>query len=166
MPHPEDAALIARMLSDHGAALEVYAAQWTETAEDCVQEALLDLASLPAQPANPRAWLYRAVRNRALNMARSANRRATHEQLAARLQAKGITRVDVVEITDAIAALPDEVREAVVLRIWGKLTWEELGDVTGRSSTTMQRRYIDGLRALQKIWGIEPCRSKTDCRTS
>lgn len=166
MPHSDAAALIGKMLSRHGAALELYAAQWTGAAEDCVQEALLELARLPAKPANPRAWLYRVVRNRALNMARSARRRMTHESLASRLQAKRNASVDVLEIADAVASLPDEIREAVVLRVWGALTWEELAVVTGKSSATMQRRYLEGLRALRRIWGTTPCRSKTNCRTT
>ena len=82
MPPPSDAAFIAEMLNRHGAALELYAAQWTNAAGDCVQEALVELAGLAVKPENPKAWLYRVVRNRALNTARSARRRAGHEQWA------------------------------------------------------------------------------------
>ena len=45
----------------------------------------------------------------------------------------------------AVAALPDELREAIVLRVWGQLTWNEVAAVTGMSSTSMQRRYASGL---------------------
>ena len=66
-----DATLIAEMLDRHGPALAFYARQWTSTADDCVQEALVELARQPATPDNPAAWLYRVVRNRALNAARA-----------------------------------------------------------------------------------------------
>ena len=170
MSHAADAALIAEMLDRHAAALELYAAQWTSTAEDCVQEALLQLASLTAKPENPRAWLYRVVRNRALNMARSASRRGAHERSAAAIQARDQARdqesCEAKDLSDAVAALPDELREAIVLRVWGQLTWNEVAAVTGMSSTSMQRRYASGLRMLREIWEIEPCRANSDYRTS
>ena len=162
MPHRNDASLIARMLTEHGAALELYGSQWTRTAEDCVQEALIELARLRIKPDNPRAWLYRVVRYRAINMARSASRRAVHEQLAARLQPSDGSRTESTELRDAVASLPEEIREAVVLRVWGGLTWEESADVTGASSSTMQRRFAEGLRNLQRVWETDPCRNVTN----
>ena len=94
MSRPVDAALIAEMLSCHGAALELYASQWTAAADDCVQEALIELARQSAAPDNPRAWLYRVVRNRALNTARAAQRRTGHERIAGRLRLQGGAEVD------------------------------------------------------------------------
>ena len=99
-------------------------------------------------------------------MARSATRRTSHEQLAARLQARSDTGVDTAEISDAVATLPQEIREAVVLRVWGELTWEESAAVAGASSSTMQRRYTAGLHSLRRIWETEPCRTNNDCPTS
>lgn len=169
MPPPSDAAFIAEMLNRYGAALELYAAQWTRTAEDCVQEALVELAGLAVKPENAKAWLYRVVRNRALNMARSAKRRAGHEQWAARLRSRngsGYSESEAIEIADALATLDDEIREVIVLRIWGRLTWEETAAVTGGSSSTMQRRYAEGLGRLREIWETQSCPTKTECRTS
>jgi RNA polymerase sigma-70 factor (ECF subfamily) len=51
-----DAELLGRMLDEHGPALALYAAQWTEAAEDCVQEALVELARQPAVPERVVAW--------------------------------------------------------------------------------------------------------------
>ena len=45
MNGPIDAELLGRLLDEHGAALALYASQWTESADDCVQEALVELAS-------------------------------------------------------------------------------------------------------------------------
>lgn len=170
MPPACDAAFIAEMLTCHGAALELYAAQWigamgTGAAEDCVQEALVELAGLSARPENAKAWLYRVVRNRALNMARSAKRRAGHEQWAARLrpgEGANNSETEAIEIADALGTLDDEIREVIVLRVWGRLTWEETAAVTGGSASTMQRRYAEGLGRLREIWETEPCPTKTD----
>jgi len=75
-----NARLIAQLLQQHGEALQRYAAQWTVTPEDCVQEAIVKLAGLDALPESPAAWLYRVVRNDALNRGRGERRRAAHEQ--------------------------------------------------------------------------------------
>ena len=174
MPPANDAPFIAEMLSRHGAALELYAAQWTgalgtSAAEDCVQEALVELAGLAARPENAKAWLYRVVRNRALNMVRSAQRRAGHEQWAARLRSdngSGGSEAEAIEIADALGTLDDEIREVIVLRVWGRLTWEETAAVTGGSSSTMQRRYAEGLAALREIWETPSCPTKKDRHTN
>jgi len=41
---PVDACLLGELLDRHGATLELYASQWTRCPEDCVQEALVELA--------------------------------------------------------------------------------------------------------------------------
>jgi DNA-directed RNA polymerase specialized sigma24 family protein len=74
-----DAELIGRLLDEQGPALALYAAQWTDAADDCVQEALVELARQPAVPKHVVAWLYRAVKNRALNAARMDRRRRARE---------------------------------------------------------------------------------------
>ena len=73
MPRP-DAELLARLLDQHGGALALYAAQWTESADDCVQEALVELAKQAEMPENTVGWLYRVVKNKALNAARASLR--------------------------------------------------------------------------------------------
>ena len=55
------AAWIANVLDEHSAALELFAVQWTETPEDCVQEAVLELTRQPVPPQNVAAWLYHVV---------------------------------------------------------------------------------------------------------
>jgi len=166
MPRPVNAALISEMLRAHGAALELFAAQWTAEAEDSVQEAMVELAGQSKAPDNPRAWLYRVVRNRAMNQARAARRRAAHEGLAARLRPIGDDVVDTAEIADALASLADDEREVVVMRVWGQLTWQEIAEVIGKSSSSAERRFQAGLEALKKIWEIATCPTNTNSPTS
>jgi len=156
-----DAALIAEMFDRHAAALALYAGQWTSAADDCVQEALVELARQPAPPDNPAAWLYRVVRNRALNASRAARRRSAHEQAAA--GSRGEHRscdggpAARAELADALSTLGATAREIVVLRVWGGLAWEEIAQLVGGSKSTAQRHYIQALGQLRKLWEPESC---------
>ena len=150
--------MLGRLLDEHGGALALYAAQWTENADDCVQEALIELARQPRTPANPVGWLYRVVRNRAISEFRSSRRREQREQLAQRLRPReGVHResevpaeLDAVQIAAAIASLPDELREVVVARTWSGLNFEQIAELAGCSTSTAHRRYEAGLAALRE----------------
>src|SRR5215216_5389321 len=79
MTGPIDAEQLGRLLDEHGPALALYAAQWTHAADDCVQEALVELARQRQSPEHVVAWLYRVVKHRALNAARGDRRRRERE---------------------------------------------------------------------------------------
>jgi RNA polymerase sigma-70 factor (ECF subfamily) len=152
MPQPVDAAQIAELFDRHAAALTLYARQWTEAADDCVQEAFIELARQLPAPDNAAGWLYRVVRNRALNAARSARRRTAHEQTAGgerRFSDAGAGRR--VELVDLLARLDAGSREIVVLRVWGGLAWQEIAELAGGSKSSAQRNYIRALERLRKL---------------
>lgn len=150
-PPPE---LIARLLDQQGAALALYATQWTAAADDCVQEALMDLARQPQTPDSPVAWLYRVVKRRALNAARGERRRREREQAVGqiRLAAAGSPPTEFAEITELLQQLDGADREAVVLRLWGGLTFAEIADTMGQSTATAHRRYEQALERLRQLW--------------
>ncbi len=50
--------LLQRLLDEHGAALELFASQWTEAPEDCVQEAFLKLVGQRKPPDRVVPWLF------------------------------------------------------------------------------------------------------------
>ncbi len=169
MEQPVDARLIGDLLDCHGAALELYASQWTNSPEDAVQEALVELARQLQPPEHTVAWLYRVVRNRAMNAGRAARRRAIHEQAAAQLagEQRGQTMGDVdrLSLPEALEAMSAEDRELVVLRIWSGLTWQEIAEVSQTSSSGAQRRYVAALKQLRHF--LEPsCLPKIVCRRS
>jgi RNA polymerase sigma factor (sigma-70 family) len=145
--------LLGRLLDEQGGALALYAAQWTENADDCVQEALIELAKQPRTPASLVAWLYRVVRNRAISQFRSSRRRERREQLAQRLrcrESEALAELESEQLAAAIALLPDEIREAVVARTWGGLNFEQIAELAGCSTSTAHRRYEAGLAALRE----------------
>ncbi|QDT71074.1 RNA polymerase sigma factor [Lacipirellula limnantheis] len=151
-----DATLIAEMLDRHGAALALYARQWTSAADDCVQEALIELARQPKAPENPAAWLYRVVRNRALNAVRAEGRRNAHELFATEQrvarQPTEANPADAAELNDNLATLDAAAREIVVLRVWGGLAWQEIGELVGESKSSAQRTYVQALEQLRRHW--------------
>jgi RNA polymerase sigma-70 factor (ECF subfamily) len=156
--------LLGLLLDEHGPALALYAAQWTDEADDCVQEGLIELARQRQVPASPIAWLYRVVRNRAISRFRTTRRRERREELAVRLRGQqgrageGSVKegeapaepIDNVELAAAFALLADELREAVVARIWGGLNFEQIAELAGCSTSTAHRRYEAGLAALRE----------------
>jgi RNA polymerase sigma factor (sigma-70 family) len=154
---------LAELVEKHAAALVLYARTWCDCPEDVVQEALLELVSQPRRPDNSLAWMYRVVRNGAISAARRDRRRTQRELRAAALEAwfeKSVGTLDAEEAAAALAALPTELREVVVARIWGNLTFAEIAELVATSLSTAQRRYEQGIREMQtrleKPWTTRP----------
>jgi RNA polymerase sigma-70 factor (ECF subfamily) len=150
--------LLGQLLDEHAAALTLYARQWCRAPEDVVQEAFLKLVAQPAPPHHPVAWLYRVVRNAAISAQRAARRRHHYESAAQRtcpwFTASHETRLDGETATAALQSLPGEQREVIVAHLWGGLTFEQIAEVTGCSSSTAHRWYIAGLAALRERLGV------------
>ncbi len=143
---------LARLLEDHGAALVLYARQWCDCPEDVVQESLLRLVRQRKQPEHLVAWMYRVVRNGAISAARGKRRRAQRESRAAADEAwfeRSSETIDAQQATAALAELELELREVVVARIWGGLTFAEIGKLAGISLSAAHRRYEEGIQQLQ-----------------
>ena len=162
MTGPIDAEQLGRLLDEHGSALALYAAQWTDSADDCVQEALVELARQRQSPEHVIAWLYRVVKHRALNTARGDRRRRERESraIAERFPDNGQPVAfggdEVIAARDALLHLESGERELVIMRIWGNLTYEEIGAALNISTATAYRQYE---RALTKLRNIleSPC---------
>ena len=157
--------MLGRLIDRHAAALELYAAQLCDCPEDAVQEALVELAAREAAPANVVAWLYRAVRSRAMNASRAAGRRKRREAEAAAARPRAIVGpevagLDAEAVTAALADLPGEHREVIVAHVWGGLTFQDIGRLIGVSDSTAHRRYQAALAALREKLRI-PCPKKS-----
>src|SRR5262249_3256516 len=138
---------LGRLVDDHVAALVLYARQWCSAPEDVVQEAFIKLAA--HNPKKPVPWLYKVVRNAALSAARSARRRERQEHEGASrasvwfVPAEG-KRLNEESATAALQSLPEEQREIIIAHLWGGLTFEQIGEVTGISSSSAHRGYLAG----------------------
>ena len=127
-----------------------------------VQESFIKLAKQGEQPLHPVAWLYRAVRNRAISESRAERRRQTHEgKAAARTSlwftpAEDTAGLDAQSATTALGSLPLDQREIIIAHLWGGLTFEQIADLTDGSAATCWRRYAAGVAALRHKMGV-PC---------
>ena len=151
--------LLTRLLDEHGSRLVLYAQQWCTNPEDVVQEAFIRLMRERTPPAHPTAWLYRVVRNLAISASRSAARRTRHEDAAARrhsqwFEANALDQLDSETVAMSLDSLPIAVREAVVLRLWSELSFQQIAELTETSLSTAHRRYGQGLEMLRAVLGI------------
>jgi RNA polymerase sigma-70 factor (ECF subfamily) len=146
-----DARRLGDLISRHAAALKLYARQWCSAPEDAVQEAFVKLAGLSAQPDDPAAYLFRAVRNAAIDAGRAERRRRHHEAEAAARQAwfEPAEALDGDDARRALEALPADLREPLVAHLWGGLTFAQIGPLMGCSASTAHRRYEEALAALR-----------------
>lgn len=149
--------VIERLYAELGPALLAYATSLLgarSDAEDAVQHVFLRLIAGQAElPREPRPYLFRAVRNTCLNRRRSMGQAAAlpqHLRLFERSLPDGEA---VLDLERALATLPDEQREAVVLRIWGELTLDDCASVLELSPNTVASRYRYALAKLRQQLG-------------
>ena len=103
------------------------------------------------------AWLFRVVRNRALDRVRSSRRRQVRHAAAAPnstwLTVNLDSQLDAATVADSLKELHADFREIITARIWGELSFEQIGELIGTSSSTAHRRYVEGLELLREKLG-------------
>jgi RNA polymerase sigma-70 factor (ECF subfamily) len=149
---------VARLIDAHSAPLVLYARQWCDAPEDVVQEAFLKLVRQGRPPRDAVAWLYRVVRNGALDAIKMARRRQKRECAVARpvrwFVEAAVEGLDAETAVAALQRLPPEQREVIVARHWGNLSFEQIAEVAGCSASTAFRRYTAGVEDLRKQLGV------------
>lgn len=155
-----DAEQLRQLIDAYGAALTLYARQWCNAPEDALQEALIELVRLETPPDRPQAWLYKAVRCRAINIARAESRRAAHHRRACEERAAWFVddsgnAFDGGELATMLERLPPLEREIVVARIWGELPFDEIADLVDVSTSAAHRRYQKALALLGEMMNQE-----------
>lgn len=154
----------ARQLADlidmHAATLALFARQWCSAAEDVVQEAFCKLAGQKTWPADPLAWLYRVVRNGAIDAGKAERRRKRREAAVARpmpwFEETHVAGLDAASAVTALKSLPAEQSEVIIARIWGGRTFEEIASTAGCSVSSAYRRFEAGIKAIREYLRI-PC---------
>lgn len=145
---------IAHLVDRYGAPLLLYARQWCSAPEDVVQEAFVKLVSATVPPRNPVPWLYRVVRNAAIDEQKKQKRRHQRELSVARptqwFVEPEIDGLDAEAAVAALNALPLDQREVIVARLWGGMSFDQIGEVVGCSASTAFRRFDAGLMALRR----------------
>ena len=150
----------AQLVDSYGPRLVLYARQWCAVPEDVVQDAFLKFVALRRPPREPVPWLFRVVRNGAMDAGKLDRRRRQRESVVARpprwfLNAD-IEGLDVPAAIAALERLPIEQREVIVARLWGGLNFEEIAELAGSSASTAFRRFSAGIDVLRQELG-KPC---------
>lgn len=153
MKHIDDDQL-QEIYTRHGAALVLYARQWCELPDDALQEALVELVQLDFIPLDVAAWLFKVVRYKAMNFARSERRRASHQRRAVEERDDWFispheTQAEAHELECMLERLPGFEREIVIARIWGELSFEKISLLTGKPSSTVHRHFKIALAQLK-----------------
>ena len=146
--------------AEHGARLRLIARQWTRSeadADDVVQEAFVRFWKHQRHlPGDPNALVVTSIRRAALDLLRRTDRRAAREKVVGddsetvtwfepeadpRLQA----------LAQSLPLLPAEQREVVVLKVWGALTFDQIGEQLSISPNTAASRWRYAMEALRKL---------------
>jgi RNA polymerase sigma-70 factor, ECF subfamily len=145
----------------YGPKLLLCARQWTRSladAEDVVQEAFVRFWRHQRDlPGDPMALLVTSVRRAACDVARREGRRSAREERAfdaADLQSSWFhSTLEEDErrsaIEEALRRLPEPQREVLILKIWGELTFEQIGAELSIPANTAASRYRYALAALR-----------------
>jgi RNA polymerase sigma-70 factor (ECF subfamily) len=127
-----------------------------DLAASTFERAFSNLGRFRRRDGGVQAWLLRIARNTAIDAHR--RRRATVDLAKADAQL-GRTALETdrrdqasVEILDLVARLPDDQREALLLRYAGGLTAREIGSVIGKREGAVQKQIERGLAALREAF--------------
>jgi len=146
---------VQNLWRDNVRGLILYSRQWADReAEDVVQEAFLKLLSASPPPDDPKAWLYRVVRNAAIDRMRKSRwfRPPPLENWFESLPDK-TDPFNGVELTQLLDSLSESCREIVIAKIWGGLTFKEIAELTGRPISSVHHEYQSGIERLKKELG-------------
>jgi RNA polymerase sigma-70 factor, ECF subfamily len=127
-----------------------------DDAEDALQDVFVAFAERGRDAAsirNVRAYLYAAARHRALSMLRRASGAETPLTEA---EEAGATEPDASgdeTVQAALQTLPFEQREAVVLKVYGGLTFREIASLTQVAPDTAASRYRYAVAKLKQSLG-------------
>jgi RNA polymerase sigma factor (sigma-70 family) len=130
-----------------------------QLAEEVAQSAFADLARQAHRLAPQTilvAWLYQVTRRTAINLARSEARRLLREQTATEMiamnaTASGWTHIEPL-LDEAVSALDDTDRAAVLLRYFENRPLREVGEHLGVSEDAAQKRVSRAVERLREYF--------------
>ena len=146
-------------LADHSPKLLLFARTQTRSeadAEDVLQDAIVEAArkSHGAPPDLP--LVYATLRRRAVDLARSTDRRTAREEAASEITEicwfdDRIEQQETARLIDrAMKRMPEKFREVVMLKIWSELTFAQIAETLDIPLNTAASRYRYGLESLRR----------------
>ena len=88
-------------------------------------------------------------------------RRPARAPGSSRCRTTSLARLDPEQAAAALEALPIEEREVIIAHLWGGLTFEQIAEVSGSSSSTAHRSYARGLSNLRERLGVSCRKSRS-----
>lgn len=145
-----DSNRVVKLAEKYGASLVLFARQWTREPDDALQEALIVLLNVAQPPIDAVAWLFTAVKRKAMNHIRSETRRRKYTQSFAANrdvwfdddQSKSLLAQ---KVQSLLETLPELDRQILVARIWGELSFQQIAEVVDRSR---RPRVLDRWRRI------------------
>jgi RNA polymerase sigma factor (sigma-70 family) len=130
-----------------------------QLAEDVAQSVFIDLARNAARLKPDTiltAWLYEVTRRTAINVVRGEARRRLREQIAVEMNAMNANADDWTQIEplldDAMHALDDADRTAVLLRFFENKSLREVGELLGTTDDTARKRVNRAVERLRDFF--------------
>ena len=136
----------------------------TGLAEDAVHEAFVRLCGMQQQPSGRlAAYVFATVRNAAVDCCRRAKRerKVTETLFADTSKTDGLavhgTNDELTErLRREIDLLEESTREIIVMKIFGELTFDEIGSVLNTPAATVATRYRRTLMTLEERLRRDP----------
>lgn len=145
---------IKRLYEQHGRGLIAYACTFLPgfaSAEDVLHQVFERLLRGGIEIEGPPApYLYRAVRNAALNDLRNRARDVVLDD--SWIEGPRDMRDAALVLQSALRDLPLEQREVITLRVWSQMTFDEVATTLSISPKTAESRYRYGLSKLKEVF--------------
>jgi RNA polymerase sigma-70 factor (ECF subfamily) len=141
-----------------GSVFFLYARQQTRSeadAKDVLQESLIEAWRKSGDCIPDKAIVFATIRRRAIDLGRSTDRRSRRENAVAADRAEWFIP-DFADfdthhcISQAIAGLSHDLREVLVLRIWGDLSFPAIAQLMDSPVATAKSRYRYALEQLRE----------------
>jgi len=122
-------------------------------AEDVVLDAMLAVSQLKQAPDNLPAYLYRAVRNKAINSSKLSKKFTSDAEYSDFIDNKSQSaeeQIFVSQVLKQLERLETNQQQVLIMKLFGDLTFEEIAEVTGNSPNTVASWYRRGLVKLKE----------------
>lgn len=171
MPANTQEPLWKEWFAQHGPRLLLFARQQARNdydAEDLLQEAFIRIWRLYGHTGEVApALVFQAIRRLAIDYARKDIRRQRREEKSEQLEAVQRPSFECFEtplekqerqeeLTAGIKQLSDKHQEVLILKVWGEMTFDEIGKTLGIPLHTAASRYRHALGSLKTILTKQP----------
>jgi len=145
---------LRRIYEEYRTELFVFALSITrckQSAEDAVHEAFRKVLDKGSAPEALRPYLFRCVRNAALDELRSVKRRGRRDSIFASAQEPktASSALSASEMDEVLEYLSVDERECIVLKLYSGLSFKEIAETRRASPNTVASWYRRGLNKLR-----------------